>query len=211
MRIRIHVPRFAGAAIATLSHLLIWGGVAAIALYLWSESDRRIYQAVQSSYISQPASSSIPPRPPVLPVAPKPAGSWNPWQRDPLVIARLEIPRLQINVIVRKGIDGPALRRSVGHMPGTPLPGQPGNAVFAAHRDGLFRPLRRIERGDLIRVIARDALFSYRVDGLAIVPPDALDILAQTEQQRLTLITCYPFDFIGNAPKRFVVFAAREH
>lgn len=134
-----------------------------------------------------------------------------PWRRDPDVVGRLEIPRLNIDVILRNGVDAGTLRRAVGLMPGTALPGSRGNAVLVGHRDGLFRPLRGIERGDTVRIMTPVRAMSYRVDGLSIVGPDDVEVLRQGEDERVTLITCYPFDYMGAAPRRLIVTATRTN
>ncbi len=114
-----------------------------------------------------------------------------------------------MRVIVREG-DGPGiLRRAVGHVPGTALPGQAGNVCLAGHRDTYFRPLSRLRAGDLIDLTTPGSSISYRVESTAVVSPDSTGVLAATPVARLTLVTCYPFTYIGSAPLRFVV-TARE-
>jgi sortase A len=107
------------------------------------------------------------------------------------------------------GDDEATLDLAVGHLPDTPRPWEPGNSAMAAHRDGLFRPLRRIKVGDELRVRTRHGDFTYRVRETKIVMPDDLSVLEPTANATVTLITCYPFDFIGHAPKRFIVHADR--
>jgi sortase A len=98
---------------------------------------------------------------------------------------------------------------AVGHLPDTPKPWEPGNSAFAAHRDGLFRPLKNIRVGDDVRVRSVHGEFVYRVRGTKIVTPDDLSVLEPTATDTLTLITCYPFNYVGHAPKRFIVQAER--
>lgn len=98
---------------------------------------------------------------------------------------------------------------SAGHLPDTPWPWQPGNSAIAAHRDGRFRALRHIKVGDDVRLRTARGELRYRVRELSIVEPDDLSVLAPREKSSLTLITCYPFTYIGNAPKRFIVRAER--
>jgi sortase A len=109
-------------------------------------------------------------------------------------------------VAVVEGIDEEALDIGAGHMPGTPLWGQPGNVVIAAHRDLSFHPLRKVRPGDVIETNAGQP-YRYRVDRISIVDPEDVTVLAGSHSSTLTLITCYPFSFIGNAPKRFIVRA----
>lgn len=123
------------------------------------------------------------------------------------VIGAIRIPALHLDAPVVEGIDDDDLRRGVGHMPGTALAGGLGNVILAAHRDGIFRPLQSIAKGMDIAIKASDGTYHYRVDSTAIVSPDQLDVLAVGDSPEVTLITCYPFHFIGHAPKRFIVKA----
>lgn len=124
-------------------------------------------------------------------------------------IGRLKIPRLGLSVVVAAGDDEKTLRVAAGHLPDTPLPWQDGNSAVAAHRDSFFRPLRRIRTGDYIRLETARGVFEYRVTRQMIVEPDDLWVLDPSPTAALTLITCYPFDFVGSAPRRFVVQAQR--
>lgn len=120
---------------------------------------------------------------------------------------RLEIPRLGLSLALDEGIDEGTLRRAVGHLPGTPFPGEPGNVVLAGHRDGLFRPLKLLQDGDRLSVRTPDGDFRYRVTSLQIVAPDRTDLLVSGHDAELTLVTCYPFYYVGPAPQRYVVKA----
>ena len=124
-------------------------------------------------------------------------------------IGRLEIPRLGLSAVVVEGEDEKTLQLAVGHLPDTPLPWQGGNAVLAGHRDTFFRPLRRAQVGDAIRLVTAHGTFHYRVTRQTIVEPHELWVLNPPPSAALTLITCYPFDFVGPAPQRFVVHAER--
>ncbi len=123
------------------------------------------------------------------------------------VLGRIEIPRLRITAIVAEGSDPATLRRAVGHLPPTALPGQPGNCALAGHRDTFFRGLGGVRENDLVRVVAIDGTYTYRVEWCEVVEPQRVDVLDSTATRSLTLVTCYPFEFIGNAPRRFVVRA----
>jgi LPXTG-site transpeptidase (sortase) family protein len=126
------------------------------------------------------------------------------------VIGRVEVPRLKLSAAVAEGDDDSTLGKAVGHLPDTPLPWQQqGNVAFAAHRDGLFRPLKDIRLNDDVRVITARGDFLYRVRKTQIVNPDAVWVIAPTSTPTLTLITCYPFSFVGHAPHRFIVQAER--
>jgi sortase A len=124
-------------------------------------------------------------------------------------IGTLEIARLGLSGVVVEGDDDSVLDRAIGHLPDTPLPWQTGNSALAAHRDALFRPLRGIRLGDVLRLETPHGEFDYVVRETMIVKPDALWVLDPTPVPMLTLISCYPFNYIGNAPERFVVRAER--
>jgi len=126
------------------------------------------------------------------------------------LLGRVDVPRLKLSAAVAEGDDDSTLGKAVGHLPDTPLPWQSsGNVAFAAHRDGLFRPLKDIRIGDDIRVVTTRGEFAYRVTRTQIVGPNDVWVLAPTPNPTLTLITCYPFSFVGHAPQRFVVQAER--
>lgn len=122
------------------------------------------------------------------------------------ILGRLEIPRLGISGPVLEGDDEAALSLAAGHVPGTAGLGAPGNTVIAAHRDTFFRALRRIKRGDQITIEAHGS-YKYIVDGIRIVSPDNVSALQPSKEPILTLITCYPFRYLGSAPERYVVRA----
>jgi sortase A len=137
------------------------------------------------------------------PAAPPPVPRRK-LKREELV-GRIEIPRLKVNAVVKEGVDNKTLSRAVGHVPYTPLPGQPGNVGVAAHRDTHFRGLRNVRKGDVIRLETLDGTYIYEVDQLKIVWPKNVEVLDPTPDNRITLVTCYPFNFVGSAPKRFIV------
>jgi sortase A len=122
-------------------------------------------------------------------------------------VGRIEIPAVGLATRVLEGSNAPTLRLAVGHIPGTALPGPSGNVGLAGHRDTFFRPLRRIKLGDEIRFTTAAGTFKYRVISLRVVLPNAVEVLNATQQPTLTLVTCYPFDFIGTAPQRLIVHA----
>lgn len=129
---------------------------------------------------------------------------------DPSVFGRIEIPRIGLKAIIREGADEKTLKRAVGLVPNAPLPGRDGNTVLAAHRDTFFWPLKDIELNDRIRLrAANDEVYEYRVDEVRIVEPEETDVLQSRGVEELTLVTCYPFRFIGPAPDRFIVKATR--
>ncbi len=123
-------------------------------------------------------------------------------------VGRIDVPRLKLSAAAREGIDDRTLEVAVGHVPGTGLPGGGGNAAFAAHRDTFFRPLRGIHNGDEVFVTTPRGRYRYLVTSTRVVKPDDVAVLAPTTEPTLTLVTCYPFTFIGSAPYRFIVRAA---
>jgi sortase A len=125
------------------------------------------------------------------------------------VIGRLEIPRLELSVMVREGADEGTLRRAVGHIPGTALPGKLGNVGLAGHRDTFFRALRNIREDDTIELQTTHGSYHYIVKSTKIVTPRDVSVLEASGGDTLTLVTCYPFYYVGSAPKRFIVHAAQ--
>lgn len=124
------------------------------------------------------------------------------------VIGRLDVPRLKMSVMVLEGSDPGILRVGAGHVQGTVFPGMVGNVGIAAHRDTFFRPLRAILPQDLITVTTAQGTFRYRVEGTEIVNASDVRVLHPTRDSELTLVTCYPFYYVGSAPKRFIVHAS---
>lgn len=125
-------------------------------------------------------------------------------------IGRIEIPRLGVTAIVRAGSDARTLQLAVGHIPGTAYPGEPGNVGLAGHRDTFFRRLRDIRPDDVIEMVTAEGRFTYRVQRTDIVQPSDVWVLDPTTQPSLTLVTCYPFSYVGAAPERFIVRASLE-
>lgn len=122
-------------------------------------------------------------------------------------IAKLTIPRLSSTLYVLEGTNDQDLKRGPGHLEGTVLPGASGNCVIAGHRDTHFRVLKDIAKGDEIIVQSRTGTYKYRVTSLSVVTPDNTDSLRPTSKAVLNLITCFPFEYVGSAPRRFVVHA----
>jgi len=124
-------------------------------------------------------------------------------------LGRIEISRIGVAAMILEGIDGRTLRHAVGHIPGTPLPGQPGNVALAGHRDTFFRGLRNIHKEDEITLTTLHGSYRYRVDSTQVVEPEDTEVLDNSFDDILTLVTCYPFYYVGPAPKRFIVRAHR--
>jgi sortase A len=124
------------------------------------------------------------------------------------VLGRVDIPRLGISVAVLQGTSSRMLRLGAGHIEGTALPGETGNSGIAGHRDTFFRKLKDIRKDDEIQLQTATGLFRYEVDWVKVVEPNDTTVLEpSTLGSTLTLVTCYPFYFVGSAPKRFVVRA----
>jgi sortase A len=153
----------------------------------------RAMTAAAADVRSTPASHRVPAVvPPVAPGAP---------------IGELSLARVGISTVVRQGDSDEILRLGAGHIPGTALPGQAGNIGIAGHRDTIFRALRHVHAGDLISLATPAGHFQYQVVWTRTVAPTDVGVLAPTTRHALTLVTCYPFYFVGHAPKRFVVRA----
>ena len=130
---------------------------------------------------------------------PAPAvGSW---------LARLDAPSVKLSTTVLEGSDDATLARGSGHLEDTPLPGERGNMGIAGHRDTVFRPLRHVRVGDPMDLTTSDRVYHYRISRTLIVRPEDVYVLDPTPQPTLTLVTCYPFEFVGHAPQRFIVQA----
>jgi sortase A len=125
-------------------------------------------------------------------------------------MARLSVPRLNSAWFVFPGVDKKSLRLGPGHLTGTALPGTEGNCVIAAHRDTHFRALKDVKKGDEILVTTLKGEFRYRVTKISIVSPKNTAALRSTSTGVLNLITCYPFYYVGSAPRRFIVEANFE-
>jgi sortase A len=127
--------------------------------------------------------------------------------RTPL--GRIEISSIGIAAMILEGTDARTLRRAVGHIPGTPLPGQRGNVAITGHRDTFFRPLRNIRKNDEIKLTTLTGSYRYWVDSIKVVEAEDMEVLDNSDDAILTLVTCYPFYYVGPAPKRFIVRAHR--
>jgi sortase A len=123
------------------------------------------------------------------------------------IVGKLEIPRIGISVMVLQGVEEDTLYFGAGHVPGTPLPGNEGNVAIAAHRDTFFRKLEGILPGDRIQFATKRGTYEYVVSSTQIVDPTDTQAMESRARPELTLITCYPFYFVGAAPKRFIVHA----
>lgn len=207
-------------------------GLAALAYYGYTLGDQHLYQAYENWAFNQEiAGRRVTFKDWVMQSTP--LGGWVGYQAPspalPAVLARnavaegaavppvlnegdllgrIEIPRLHLAAIVRQGVDQETLSRAVGHVPSTQAPGAVGNFAIAAHRDTLFRALKDIQLGDTVEFQSPRDKFDYQVISTQIVRPTDVSVLRpQGNQRLLTMITCYPFYFVGSAPKRFIVTA----
>jgi sortase A len=177
-----------------LEWTLLGIGLGTLGVYGYETVEARRFQAEQTAAFERAALATP------KPVRVAPGG----------LVGMLDVPRLQLSTPVIEGDDDRTLKRSVGHLPDTPLPWEAGNSAIAGHRDGLFRPLKDVKVGDEIRFRTTNDEYIYRVTKTTIVAPDDLSVLERQPQASLTLITCYPFYYVGSAPQRFVVHATRE-
>ena len=190
-----------------LERLLLIIGLAFVGYYIVVSVEATLYQAFENRELdailaSAPPESAVPePRAP-LPAIPRPSpGS---------AIGRIEIPRLGVSAIIRAGADAKTLRKAVGHIPGTAFPGEIGNVGLAGHRDTFFRRLRNIKANDEVRLVTPQGTYVFRVEDTKVVQPRDTWVLNATPEPTLTLVTCYPFTFVGSAPQRFIVRAREE-
>lgn len=135
------------------------------------------------------------------------SGSFEPVSPAEHALGRIEIPRVGVSAPILEGVDDRTIRRAVGHFPETPLPRAAGNMALAAHRTTLFRGLRHIRVGDEITITSPEGAFRYTVERTWVVDPTDVSVLDRSAERILTLVTCYPFDYQGSAPKRFIVRA----
>ena len=125
------------------------------------------------------------------------------------MIGELSIPRLHMSVMVFEGDDARILKFGAGHIPGTAFPQGSGNVGIAAHRDTYFRPLQAVQLNDGIALRTTAGISHYSVTKTEVVSPSDVGVLARAPGRNLTLVTCYPFYYVGNAPKRFIVLARK--
>ena len=167
-------------------------------------ADEYIYQGVEAAKFES-ATKAIATEPPIASASKRVIVNEG-------VIGELEVPRLGLKVAVVQGDSDRILRRAVGHLAATAMPGEIGNVALAGHRDTFFRPLRKIGPGDAIAFKTYDGDFEYRVESVEVVSPRNVEVLKPTGARTLTLVTCYPFYYVGAAPNRFIVRAIQvEH
>jgi sortase A len=178
-----------------LGSALMIGGAAFLARYWWTLHEGVAAQQRAKEWLTRTTAihRSAPPQP----------------VRRGDVIGEIEIPRLRVSVMVFEGDDAGILRLGAGHIPGTALPSGGGNIGIAAHRDTYFRPLRVIHQNDVIALTTPAGTSRYAVTEARIVRPSEVEVLARAPGRDLTLVTCYPFFYVGSAPERFIVHARK--
>ena len=166
---------------------LIWCGVALFRTHLYQEQSTA---ALEREILSRPANRA----------------ATSPLKQGTL-LGSVSVPRVGVSSVILEGSDDHTLALSVGHIPGTAVPGGPGNVALAGHRDTFFRGLRNIRRRDDILLTTVSGNQVYEVESTRVVSPDEVSVLKDIGRPMLTLVTCYPFYYVGSAPKRFIVQA----
>lgn len=211
-----HKKPFLGVAWKTFFAIgILTSGYCAFVLF-----DARIYQlyegwrferAAAGIKTSQVIVELTRPTPPSSSLAPSPANTIRPRpsSKPGEAIGQIGIASIGLKAIIAEGVDDRTLQRAVGHIPGTPWPGQAGNVAMAGHRDTFFRRLRNIKKNDEITLTTLDGSYHYLVDVIELVEPDNTEVLDHSSEPTLTLVTCFPFYYVGPAPERFIVRAHR--
>jgi sortase A len=197
-------PRRPRRALVWLERILLIVAIVCLGYYTYVSAEAYLYQAYENRELDAILASA----PAARTVAPAAAGRVRARPANGEIIGRVEIPRLDVSVVVRAGSDARTLQLAVGHIPGTALPGEAGNVGLAGHRDTFFRRLKNIRPDDEIRVATPHGVFVYRVERTVVVKPTDVWVLDQTDSSILTLVTCYPFTYVGSAPDRFIVRAS---
>ncbi len=176
-------------------------GALCVGIWGWSEIHRALYQSRENRLFDENVQAEAAASGPVV----TPARAAAPANGS--VIGRLVIERLHLRAVVREGTDDSTLDLALGHIPGTALPGRNGNVAIAGHRDTLFRCLRDIARGDTVVLETARGKYTYRVDRIGVVQPRDVSVLNAGQYPALTMVTCYPFRYVGPAPERMIVKA----
>jgi sortase A len=192
-----------GSRVSTALRMLEWAllvvGAGSASWYAWTTFENHRLQNEARQALERIAPE--PPRHPISELTPPAAGSR--------VLGQIDIPGIRLSAVVINADDDEALGFAVAYLPDTPPPWASGNSVLAAHRDGLFRPLMNIRTGDEIALTTRRGNLQYRVRRTLVVGPRDVWVLGALPHVDLTLITCFPFTWVGHAPGRFVVQAEK--
>lgn len=200
--------------------LLAIYAAARIESFVSSRAAIREFDALSSQSSSLPSSSSSASEG-SQPKLDSPAVDFSQWSKQRIQVYRksvvsysgaplaiLEIPKIHLEVPVLDGTDDLTLNRAVGRIAGTAWPPGQGNIGIAGHRDGFFRGLKNLKVGDTIELRTLSGARTYVVDRIQIVDPHDVQVLQTGSVPSLTLVTCYPFYFIGSAPQRYIVSAS---
>lgn len=205
----------------SFEHVLLLFGLAMLCVYLGGLAQRAFFsQAALQSFKSESRSSAVHPKqlavPPTVDFT-----SWSPqrikhYERTlamhfPRAIGILRVPRIHLEAPILEGTDDFNLNQGVGRIVGTAAIAAPGNVGIAGHRDGFFRALKDVVAGDEVEIVTHMDTRTYVVDRVTIVDPHDVSVLEPRERPSLTLVTCYPFYFVGSAPLRYVVQASLTH
>lgn len=234
MTVQIHLRKSSTALSVRLlrwsGSILLFMGISAlgfcsyVVLDAWLSQTEQSRQFDQALAVAQPAASNGPEAhdstapdlnatSPVVPefagIKKAPPNMSGAMGAETFPLGRIEISAIGLSAMIQEGTEPRTLRRGVGHIIGTSLLGQPGNIGLAGHRDTFFRNLRNLHEGDEITLVTLAGTFVYRVDLISIVEPQDSHVFRDSDGDFLTLVTCYPFNFLGPAPKRFVVRAHR--
>jgi len=176
--------------------VLFAAGLLAIGYVAYMHAATKSYQDDQRTQLYH-SRTDVPLQPDAVPIVPA----------EGAPIGEIWIERVGLSAMVTQGESERVLKHAVGHLEDTALPGQIGNVVLAGHRDSFFRPLKNVRVGDAITIRTRTGEFQYVVESMSVVPPSDITVLEPGNGRILTLITCFPFGFVGSAPDRFIVRA----
>jgi sortase A len=187
------------AFVRAAARLLLLSGFLAVAFWVVVYLRERLYQAEENRRFDERLSLNLRPRGTGAMSAVQNGAPWS----------RLEIPRLDLSVMVVEGVRPRDLKLAAGHVPGTGMPEATGNVVIAGHRDSFFRKLREVQTRDLITLTTLRGIYRYSVEWTRVVNPEDVEVMEASDEPLLTLVTCYPFYYVGPAPERFIVRARR--
>jgi sortase A len=190
-----------------LERLLFIAGIWLLAAWTYATAEAYVYQLRENRELDA-ILQSAPAERPAAATSSEATRAARPLPPPGSAFGRIEVPRLGISTVMRAGSDAKTLRLAVGHIPGTAWPGEPGNMGLAGHRDTFFRRLRDIRPDDEIRVVTAAGTYVYKVSRTLVVEPRDVWVLDDAgNESLLTLVTCYPFTYVGSAPQRFIVRA----
>lgn len=196
--------------------VLLVVGIVGVGTYCEAWLYRTAYQAYENwqfDHEKVEVAHPVPTKPVALPaVLPDPdrGVTKSPIDGTGWVVGRISIPRLHLSAMVEEGVDETTLSRAVGHIPGTALPGEIGNVAIAGHRDTFFQKLKDLKPNDQIDFTTHSGHYHYTVESLTIVEPSDTSVLQSKGGKILTIVTCFPFHYVGAAPRRFIVHAVAD-